>query len=52
MQIVEKKDTSQLDFPNIGRSTPIKTFYNEAGESTGEIRFESGADGTWLQFDC
>ncbi len=52
MQIVEKQNTSQLGFPNIERSTPIKTFHNEAGELTGEIRFESGADGTWLQFDC
>lgn len=36
----------------IPRITVIQEFKGEAGEVTGQITSQSGADGTWLQFDC
>lgn len=36
----------------IPRVTVIQEFKDEAGEITGQITSQSGADGTWLQFDC
>lgn len=44
--------TSQAIPETVSQSKIVKEFYDDNGEITGLISFDTGADGTYIRFDC